>query len=134
MLIRKYEKEDFEDVFWLQRVCYLKPCTREELRDKLAGPAWVGCDTEVMGAVICSEVNNTPWIWSLTVAPPARNQGMGNKLMAAAEEHYSGKEIRLYVDSQNPAEKLYRHRGYATSQVLKDFYGPGYDAIEMFRS
>lgn len=131
-MIRPARPEDFEDLFYLQHICYLKPCSREELKHRLLGPSWVACfGQNVVGAIICTDVN---WIWSLTVAPPYRRRGLANKLMAKAEEHFAGQEIHLRVESTNPAKHLYESRGYATRQTIKDFYGAGYDAVEMAKT
>ena len=132
-MIRPAKPEDYEDLYWLQRICYLRPCTREELREKLAGPAWVWVDGEdVVGAIICSDVNK-PWVWSVTVASPYQRHGIANKLLAVVEAYYVGQEIGLRVDSANPAKHLYEGRGYTTRQILKDYYGKGLDAVEMTR-
>lgn len=58
-------------------------------------------------------------LWAVRVLPPLRNQGIGEKLMLAAEEIVRGRrydELALTVERSNPgAKRFYERLGYRTS-------------------
>jgi ribosomal protein S18 acetylase RimI-like enzyme len=132
-LIRRYQPRDFPEVDYLQRDFYLSPASEEELRGKLEHPSWVFDDDGVIGCLILCPHPDGYLLWSVIVAPSYRGLGVGSQLMQAAESFCSDCKITLHVEPTNSARRLYYRRGYRTSQYLKDFYGPGYDAIEMFK-
>lgn len=74
-------------------------------------------------------------ILSVAVAPEDRRQGLGTRLMEAAEKlcHERGcSSIRLEVSTQNlPAFEFYRRLGYRTNGVLYRYYTWGEDAYSM---
>lgn len=139
-MIRQYEHRDFEDVDFLQRDFYLNPATQEELRGKLQNPSWVAVniqpdciDDAVVGCLItCPDADKT-LVWSVVVARPHRGKGIGSALLEAAECFFFGTKLTLYVEPNNRAKNLYEKRGWRTAQYLKDFYGKGYDAVEMYK-
>jgi len=132
-MIRRYESRDFEDVDFLQRDFYLRPATQEELRGKLENPSWVADEDGVIGCLItCPDADKT-LIWSVIVARPCRGKGIGSALLEAAESFYYGTKLTLYVEPTNPAKSLYEKRGYRAAQLIKGFYGKGYDAVEMYK-
>ena len=132
-MIRRYKDSDFADVDYLQRDFYLHPASQEELRSKLLNPSWIFEDDCVIGSIItCPDADKT-LIWSIIVAPSYRGLGIGNRLMEAAETFYRGTKLTLHVEPANHARRLYLRRGYRASHYLKDFYGPGFDAIEMHK-
>lgn len=136
---RPYQERDFEDCDWLQKSFYLRPASQEELRSRLRNPSWVAIigwpdnfEEYVVGNVITSNVE--PLVWSLVVSPKFRRLGVGDKLMAAAETFYKGKTMRLFVEPRNAAaHKLYLSRNWKAAQLIKDYYGKGYDAVEMYK-
>lgn len=133
MIIRRYQDTDFEDADYLQKDFYLVPASQEELRDKLNSPSWVAEEDGVLGCIItCPDADKT-LIWSVIVAPSYRGMGVGTLLMGAAESFYRGNKLTLHVEPANPARRLYFRRGYRASRYIKDFFGQGYDAIEMYK-
>ncbi|MET9620690.1 GNAT family N-acetyltransferase [Streptomyces sp. NPDC006464] len=60
----------------------------------------------------------------LIVHRAARGQGLGGRLLAAAEEHAAGEGLTLLVlDTQtdSPAERLYRRAGWTAAGTIPDF-------------
>jgi len=137
MLIRSYQRRDFDDCDWLQRSFYARPATQEELRGKLENPSWVAVteDDEVVGNIITcpywSNGNECVLIWSIVVAAALRGQGIGGKLMDAAESFHRGTKLVLHVEPTNRAAQFYRRRGYQDVHFWPNFYGTGEAAIEM---
>jgi ribosomal protein S18 acetylase RimI-like enzyme len=132
-MIRRYRDKDFAEVDYLQKDFYLNPATEEELRGKLEHPTWVFDDDGVVGVLtICPHLDGY-LLWSIIVAPSYRGLGIGSQLIQAAEVFCEDSKIVLHVEPQNPARRLYYRRGYRASQLIKDFYGTGYDAIEMYK-
>lgn len=134
MLIRNYAPLDFEEVSILNQVCYLTPCSDEELRGKLQHPSWVASAGQVLGCIITCPELDKQWIWSLIVAPVMRRKGLASQLMDEAERFYRDQTLWLHTTPSSPAENLYLKRGYKTSQLLPEFYGPNMDAVEMYKS
>ncbi len=132
-MIRRYRDTDFSEVDYLQRDFYLNPATEEELRGKLNHPSWVFEDDGVIGSIITCPHVDSYLLWSIIVAPSYRGMGIGSKLMEVAESFHNGTILTLRVEPQNPARRLYYRRGYRPAKYIKDFYGQGYDAIEMYK-
>ena len=133
MFVRPYESKDFDDCDWLQRSFYLCPATREEMHEKLRHPSWVAVEDQVVGCLITCPHADKTLIWSIVVAASCRGRGIGSALMEAAEKHYASCTLTLYVEPQNPAKRLYEKRGWRAAQLIKGFYGKGYDAVEMYK-
>jgi len=133
-LIREYASQDFWDVSFLNQISYLNPEPDDVLRVKVStGNVWVLCDGQVFGSIIVCPDLDKLWIWSLTVARSYWNLGWGNRLMQTAEDFYKDQVLWLHTSPTGPANHLYTKRGYRTSQYLKDFYGKGMDAVEMYK-
>lgn len=77
----------------------------------------------------------SPYVASIAVAPEARGQGLGTRLLRFAEEHYRGaRHIFLCVSSFNPqARKLYARLGYEVVGELKDYVMEGASEILMHK-
>lgn len=139
-MIRAYKDSDFEDVSYLNKISYEQPCTENELRAKLANPSWVWDAGEVLGCLITEfQKAETPehpgkvFIWSITVAPPFRNKGIGAALIRAAVRHYEDIALWLYVDVDSDARKLYEREGFKVDQLLLNHYGKNEHAYLMVR-
>jgi ribosomal protein S18 acetylase RimI-like enzyme len=130
-MIRRYQDKDFPEVDYLQKDFYLNPATEDELRDKLIHPSWVFDDDGVIGSLTLCPYLDGYLLWSIIVAPSYRGMGVGSQLMQAAETFCADSKITLHVEPQNPARRLYFRRGYRVTKHIKDFYGSGFDAIEM---
>lgn len=68
-------------------------------------------------------------IYSVVVAPSARGQGLGERLIATAERATRStgrRRLRLEVRRRNlPARRLYEKRGYVTVAELAGYYEDG---------
>ncbi|WP_018390729.1 GNAT family N-acetyltransferase [Ancylobacter sp. FA202] len=53
-------------------------------------------------------------IVDISLLPEARNQGLGGALLdiACAEAHRLGRVVSLHVEKNNPAQRLYRRKGF----------------------
>jgi ribosomal protein S18 acetylase RimI-like enzyme len=76
-------------------------------------------------------------LYSLAVAPAAAGQGIGSRLLAAAEVAARARgadEIRLEVRLDNGAAiKLYQSRGYRNVGRREDYYADGMAAVRYAR-
>jgi ribosomal protein S18 acetylase RimI-like enzyme len=74
-------------------------------------------------------------IYSVVVDPAARGQGLGARLVAAAERatRAEGRDrLRLEVRADNaPARALYAKRGYAEVAHLRGYYEDGGDGLRL---
>lgn len=130
-MIRRYRDKDFAEVDYLQRDFYLNPATEEELRDKLQHPSWVFDDDGVVGSITLCPYVDGYLLWSVIVAPSYRGLGIGTQLMQAAIKYCDNIPIYLHVEPTNPARRLYFRHQFRIVEYKKDFYGKGFDAIEM---
>ena len=77
-------------------------------------------------------------VYSVVVAPTARGQGLGDRLMAAAERatRDCGRgRLRLEVRTDNVAARaLYARRGYVPVATLKNYYEDGADGLRLEKS
>lgn len=125
-MIREYEARDFEDVKYLNDISYSKPCSEQELQDKLsAGKCWVFEDSPlVIGALILTG----DLIWSVTVAPNWQRKGIATSLIREAEKGANRRE--LYTEPNSAGFRLYQKLGYVPAGISKDYYGNS-DAVHM---
>ncbi|OYD26294.1 GNAT family N-acetyltransferase [Oceanimonas baumannii] len=96
-------------------------------------------DTGLRGYVLAGrgEVADESWILSLAVAPAARGQGLGRKLLQAAVnelERQGCRHIKLTVLPDNPALHLYRSLGFTEVSREEDYFGPGEPRLVMVKS
>ncbi len=86
---------------------------------------------EVVGYVLVQirRGSDMGWLTSVAVAPGQHGQGLGSRLVEAAEAatREAGRaRIRLEVRADNaPARSLYERAGYARFDVIPDYYEDG---------
>ncbi len=77
-------------------------------------------------------------VYSVVVAPAARGQGLGNRLIACAEQavRAAGRSrLRLEVRTDNhAAQALYARRGYREVTRLPRYYADGADGLRLEKS
>ncbi len=74
-------------------------------------------------------------LYSISVAPASRGQGLGGKILAACEDHAvrrGAERLRLEVRSSNSsATRLYGAAGYRVIARLESYYPDGEAALRM---
>ncbi len=77
-------------------------------------------------------------LYSISVAPEARGEGVGEALLAAAErlaKRHGATAMRLEVRTDNvAAQRLYERRGYRRFGVRRGYYEDGADALRFEKS
>lgn len=134
-MIRSYKDTDFDDVFFLQKISYRYPCTEDALRSKLGrASCWVAeIGGQVIGAAIVLLMGwqDHIYIWSITVAPGQRNKGWGAALLREVARNYN--ELRLFVDTESPAKRLYEREGFEVERFMFNHYGQNEHAYLMVK-
>ena len=70
------------------------------------------------------------WIVTIAVSPRFRNLGLGSRLLLACEDAMDIPTIKLSVRKSNRAAiNMYIKYGYAQSEIWKEYYIDGEDAI-----
>jgi len=106
-------------------------CERFDVRHWLFLGAWRGSE-RIGGAVVAWRTpelttrTDTALLWDLRVAPAAQRQGVGTRLLAAAEAWARGQGARwLQIETQNvnvPACRFYAARGCTLGAVNRFAY------------
>ena len=74
------------------------------------------------------------WIATIAVHPDFRGRGIGDRLLALAEQRSGMPRMRLSVRASNrSAQRLYQRRGYQQIDVWPRYYTGDEDAIVMER-
>ncbi|MEM1515275.1 MAG: ribosomal protein S18-alanine N-acetyltransferase [Candidatus Bathyarchaeia archaeon] len=147
-ILRKFEKEDLEDVIYINRVClpenysvyffmdlhlnYPETFIVAEINNKVVG--YIMCRIEI-GFSGLSLIKKGHVI-SIAVLPNYRRMGIGKALLLEAlkamVKHYGVRECYLEVRVSNtPAINLYKKTGFEISRVIKGYYADGEDAYLM---
>ena len=129
MEIRPYEERDGEGVVALWRTCGLVMPWNDPFKDierKLrVQPEMflVGfLRGELVATVMAGYEGHRGWVNYLAVAPECRGQGLGRRMMEAAEERlraFGCPKVNLQVRKSNPsAAGFYRALGYAEDESV----------------
>ena len=95
---------------------------------------------EVLGDLVLLRRANSrkARIYSVVVAPAARGQGLGERLVAAAEREASKQgcgAVSLEVRADNRvARGLYAKRGYVEQRSLPAYYDDGADGLRLLKT
>lgn len=147
--LRPVRPEDLDQLVRLDRRCfppaiafdrwemmYYLTATRHFIR--LAVP-WPDHSPPLLGFIIAAEggPGREGQIVTLDVHPEARRQGIGQLLMAAAEQRLAAlgnPVVRLQVAENNAgARSFYQGLGYRHAGQRPDYYPDGTDAMEMIK-
>jgi ribosomal-protein-alanine N-acetyltransferase len=145
MRIRGYRQGDVEAMFLLDLACFSAPYQfdREMMLEVAESPNAIvvviddGGDG-MLGFIIAHSQgkgrNRYAYIVTIDVAPSARHQGIGAKLLQQAEEQAAASglhSIGLHVAVDNAAAiAFYQHQGYEQIGTEKNFYREaGTDAL-----
>lgn len=75
-----------------------------------------------------------PYIQSITVLPEHRGQGLGSQLITEVEDfcrNVNEVKIKLHCKRDSTVVQWYTKMGYEVVKVLKNYYAPEGDGIEM---
>ena len=76
----------------------------------------------------------TPLIRSIATYPQYRGEGHATVLLTEVADFYRVQDIRqiiLHCKSDNPAQTLYFKAGYRVTAILRNYYRPEGDGLEM---
>lgn len=127
--IRNFESGDANGVLSLLRVCFdhreLEGITSLDLLDWYrqfpGGMKVAAAGGQIIGFVFAFTSRGIGWVTLLCVKPELRRQRIGSRLLEAALEYLSAKEartVKLDVEPENPAVKLYRKFGFDVERTL----------------
>jgi ribosomal-protein-alanine N-acetyltransferase len=135
-IVREYTPKDLSAVFNINKTCHKKPQPNIALLEQIhRGQTWVAVDNDKVIGFLLSIYREGPYIYNVAVLPTYRKQGIATDLLKVCHEYY--KEfgfIYLYVDTTNPAQKLYFDLGYRVQELKKNFYDKGQHALVMVKS
>jgi ribosomal-protein-alanine N-acetyltransferase len=94
------------------------------------GGLWVAKQQQQITAYLLLAASNSAgvyWLMSMLVAPAARGQGLGKRLIQQVQSLSTGLQaIRLTVASDNhAAQRLYQQCGFKKIEEIANFFGPG---------
>ena len=139
-VLRFADYRDLKALEELEMVCFREHRYRAEFLEwilknpRTASLVWVESGT-IAGSVMILLENGQSRILSVAVHPSRQRNGIGRRLMDAAERvarERGATVARLEVSTQNaPAIALYKGLGYRTEGVLPGYYSWGEDAYSM---
>jgi ribosomal-protein-alanine N-acetyltransferase len=142
--IREASLEDMDEMHRIEVECFDEDAfTYTELAYCLRSPRFVKLiatvNDEVAGFIIGrlerSGGRIVGHIYTIDVKPKFRRRGIGSALLESAERTFisrGAERCRLEVRLDNlAAKKLYLKHGYKPKRVLKNYYGRGFDALEL---
>ena|SRR3990172_5779143 len=98
---------------------------------------WKAMHAEQVLGFVAADVRrrqNVAWIATIAVHPDFRGRGIGDRLLALAEQRSGMPRMRLSVRASNrSAQRLYQRRGYQQIDVWPRYYTGDEDAIVMER-
>lgn len=135
-------KMEHEHELWdITAACYtgVQVPDRHQFREAvIAGDVWIWVDEgNIVGYAIVQEDWNgfqNPVLRSIAVLPKYQGKGIGRCLLSEVEGFYRNRpydKIVLHVKFDNPAQCLYFKAGYRVTRILKDYYAPEGDGLEM---
>ena len=140
--LRLYRLPDFEILYRIDQACFPRGIAygRDEFKNYLS------CDgshcllaeasNEVAGFVLTERSGKLGHIVTLDVLETYRRQRVGSLLLSAAEQEAASHGVkRMYLETatdNKAAIALWQKHGYRKSGTVKDYYGRGLDAFEMY--
>lgn len=91
---------------------------------------------DVIGYTAVEKLSDSKYeIIGIAVLPEYQGKGIGSQAMQYIFEEYPDVEFRLVTDPRNiSAIKFYYKHGFLITDYLKDYYGEGFDRLELVRS
>ena len=143
--VRFLEKADLEQVYEIEKECFINPWKFSDLEYELEGNPVnkflvVECGGRIVGFNDFMITFNSATISQIAVTKEFRNQGLGTLLLNEMEKCFpsEGDEIvenvTLEVRASNvPAINLYKKHGYEVVVKKPHYYPDGEDAIYMVK-
>lgn len=146
--IRQASVQDIAVLIDMEHECFadFQQTSRRALRLSLSSPfqqVWVAerltgsTDRQVVGGLVLHLHTKTQRIFSIAVRKPFQGMGIGHKLMECAEEAAVKNGIgTISLEARRSDKSLitwYQQFGYTESEVLKDYYTEGEDALRMIK-
>lgn len=132
--IDRIRVEDAGEVLTIQRAAFVSEAqiyggadsapltqTLEQLEAELAdGGGWVARRANrLVGALRCREADGVLLIGRIAIAPDVQGEGIGRRLLAAAESHTAASVAELFTGSLSEANlRLYRSCGYEETERI----------------
>ena len=144
-MIRKVRKEDFEQVYEIEKTCFVDPYPREQLEYEFSSnPVNVILvaeeDSKVIGFIDFMITFNSATIVQVAVLPEYRGRHIATNLLKEMENTFPKdvedivESITLEVRTSNePAINLYKKDGYEPIVIKKHYYADGEDALDMVK-
>ncbi len=143
--IRHAKKEDLNDLFALENICFKEETFHKKQLEYLLLKARsmvlvASIDGSIAGSMIIllrDNINNAR-IYSLNVHPEYRRKGLGSLFMDTALELLKKKgykKITLEVGVNNrAAQNLYSSKGFHMDKMLSNYYKNGDDALHFIKN
>ena len=145
MIIREASLKDFEQVYEIEKSCFVEPYTRNQLmyefKDNPLSKILVACDdNKIVGFIDYMITFNSATISQIAVFPSYRQNGLGSKLLNEMENTFPKniddvvETITLEVrESNETAISFYRKNGYENVVIKKHYYKNGENAVYMIK-
>jgi ribosomal protein S18 acetylase RimI-like enzyme len=142
--LRALRPDDFETLYEIDQACY-EPAiaySRRELRNFLRFP---GADCvvaeangEIAGFIVTARGKERGYIVTIDVLEAYRQQGVGSKLLAEAEQRLAAGGVRMVTletaTDNTSGIAFWKKHGYRKRGVAKEYYPDGRDAYSMAKS
>ena len=136
MEIKEYEPKYLSSMFNINQACHSKPQPNVGLLEQIhKGQTWVALENDKVIGFLLSTWREGPYIYNVAVSQEHRNKVIATQLFKVCHEFYREQGYTyLYVDINNPAQKLYFNLGYRVKDIERGFYGKNQDALIMVRT
>ena len=137
-MIRTMQREDIPQIAALERLCFSDPWSEasiaSELENELSLWLVAEMDGRIQGYIGSQAVPPDCDIMNLAVAPDARRQGLGQRLLQSLlDALHKGSIARVFLEvrpSNTPARALYDTFGFEQVGLRKGYYvNPAEDAL-----
>lgn len=143
LILRPYQPSDFEALLEMDQICFPKTIAygRHEMKIYLQSEDSRCIVAEIPGAVagyiLTEHVGELAHIITLDVLEPYRRQSVGSMLLEASERDAASRGAAcMYLETattNKAAIALWKKHGYRETGTIKNYYGRGQNAFEMFK-
>ena len=145
MIYRLVRKEDFEQVYEIEKNCFVDPYPRQQLEYEFSGNPLNKIivavdDDKIVGFIDFMITFNSATIIQVAVIEEYRKQGIASNLLEEMEKSFPKniddivESITLEVRKSNvPAIYLYKKNGYEFVVEKKHYYSDGEDALYLVK-